>query len=169
MSELTIKQQIRLEHRKGRTAKNLLNWWSYLELNRSKENPETFNELVKEVIFERMAAEDRLKAFKNSRYFQMKIRKYCNRHGYSDIEPFEVVRVISHRKIEVRMMEAKLITAPIQHVGGFCAHTENDTQEWECISVPENCIREITLTKKGWGQGEYRMSKEPRNFYDYNF
>jgi len=169
MTAATLKQEIRAEHRISRKSQEHKNWWSYLELNRAGENFLEFNRLVNEVVSEHILAGERLRAFKNGRYFQMKIRKYCNRHGYSDIEPFEVVRVLSPRKIEVRMMEAKLITAPIQHLGGFLAHTENDTQKWECISIPENSIREITLTKKGWGRGEFRMSDEPRNFYDYNF
>lgn len=34
--------------------------------------------------------------------------KFANRLGYSDVEPFEVVRVVSDKCLEIRGMEAEL-------------------------------------------------------------
>lgn len=165
--ELTIKQQIRKQYRTS--PEFIENWWSYLDLMRSRENPETFNILVQEVIDEREAAKKRLMAYKQSDLFRFRIRKYCNYHGYSDIDPCEVIEVVSPRKVIVRQMDAILTQSPVQHIGGFCANTENDTQCWECKSNESNQVIVLTLTKKGWGQGQYRMSNEPKKFYDYNF
>ncbi len=100
---------------------------------------------------------------------ETEIKKYCNEHHWTDIDPNEVVEIISPRKVAIRQMDAVLAKSPVQHIGGFCAHTENDTQEWECVSNPEYPVQIITLTKKGWGGGRFRMSDSPRKFYDYNF
>lgn len=171
MSELTNKQlklQIRQQYRKS--LENTEGWWSYLETARSKNNPVVFNILVKEVINEREAAKKRLGEYLRSDYYRLKIRKYCNYHGYSDIDPYEVISVISPRKIVVREMDAVLVQAPTTfHGGGFLGHTENSEQVWECKSNETNRTIVLTLTKKGWGQGQYKMSDEPRKFYDYNY
>ena len=102
---------------------------------------------------------------------RFEIKQYCNRVYHTDIDPCEVVRVINPRKVVIRKMDAVLKAAPKDlHEGGFMGNfSDNDSQKWECVSNPENPEYEITLTKKGWGGGCYRMSDKPVKFYDYNF
>lgn len=98
------------------------------------------------------------------------IKAYCNRHLYSDIRPFEVLRVINDKTIEVREMNAKLITPAKQlGIGGFAANFDNSTQRWKCESNLEASTMRIHLGKKGWGHGQFRMDDEPVKFYDYNY
>jgi hypothetical protein len=104
------------------------------------------------------------------------IRDYCNRSGYSDTYPFEVVRVVSDRCVEIREMDAVQTGFPKHFIkGGFLAHcADNHAQEWECSSNEENPVIRVRWSKANerwqdkWGQ-HYYMSNNPRKFYDYNF
>lgn len=101
--------------------------------------------------------------------------KYANQYGYSDVEPFEVVRVISEKTIEVRAMDAeKDDSVKLEfHVGGFSAHCSNQHQQkWFITSNPNNPVIRIRLGKKGWKDAHgrrYGLSDQPVKFYDYNF
>lgn len=113
----------------------------------------------------RIAAKNRLDFYKLGQ-----IKQYCNRHLFSDIMPYEVVSTVSRRKVIIREMDAILEEAPKTfHEGGFCGHFDNSEQVWRCVSNESNPLIPITLTKKGWGQGMYRMSDKPMKFYDYNY
>lgn len=97
---------------------------------------------------------------------------YANQYGYSDIHPYEVVRVISDTTIEVRAMTATKDPSwePVFHTGGFSAHCSNQhEQKWFYESNPDAPVQRIRKSKKGWKKGEFRISDEPRRFYDYNF
>ena len=97
---------------------------------------------------------------------------YANRYGYSDVEPYEVVRVISDKTIEVRAMTATKDPSwkPVFHTGGFTAHCSNQhEQRWFYQSNPDAPVERIRKSKKGWKKGEFRISDEPHRFYDYNF
>lgn len=104
------------------------------------------------------------------------MNKYANQYGYSDVYPFEVVRVISDKTIEVREMDAerdesvKLEWAP----GGFAGHCLNQRdQKWFITSNESNPVIRIRLSaKKGWQDKHGRrfgLSDQPVRFYDYNF
>ena len=127
--------------------------------------------LVAIVVKNGMDAETRLRAYLNSFHYRMKIRKYCNRHLYTDIDPFEVVRVISPKCVEIRMMDAKQTVFPTDfHPGGFSGHyADNRNQEYEYTSDMNSGVIRIRLGKNGWGNGRYIMSDQPVKFYDYNF
>lgn len=101
---------------------------------------------------------------------------YANHYGYSDVHPFEVVKVISDKTIEVREMDAerdesvKLEWA----MGGFAGHCINQRdQKWFIKSNPNNPVIRIRLSaKKGWQDKHGRrfgLSDKPVRFYDYNF
>lgn len=101
---------------------------------------------------------------------------YANQYGYSDVTPYEVVRVISDKTIEVREMDAerdesvKLEWAP----GGFAGHCINQRdQKWFITSNESNPVIRIRLSaKKGWQDKHGRrfgLSDKPVRFYDYNF
>lgn len=102
--------------------------------------------------------------------------KYANQYGYSDVYPFEVVRAVSDKCLEVREMDAerdesvKLEWA----VGGFAGHCLNQhDQKWFIKSNPENPVLRIRLNKHGvWKSADGRkfdLSDKPSRFYDYNF
>ncbi len=100
---------------------------------------------------------------------------FANQFGYSDINPFEVVRVVSDKCLEVREMDAerdesvKLEWA----VGGFAGVCLNQRdQKWFIRSNPANGTVRIRLGKRGWRSADGRrfdLGNEPIRFYDYNF
>lgn len=101
---------------------------------------------------------------------------HANRYGYTDIDPFEVIRHVSDRCIEVRAMDATLDPTwkPEMIPGGFFAHTVNNhEQRWTYASNEQNETRRVRLHKNGqWKDAHgstYKPASEPRKFYDYNF
>ena len=98
--------------------------------------------------------------------------RYANHHGYTDVTPYEVVRVISASTIEVRRMDSKLAEGekPEFLVGGFAGHCTNQRSlKWDITSNPANRIIRIRKSKNGWAKGSFRLSDTPIRFYDYNF
>jgi len=98
------------------------------------------------------------------------IRKFCNRYLYSDIQPYEVTKIINDKIIEIRPMIANQ-TKPAKQlgIGGFTANFDNSTQRYAYESNPEAPTMRVHLSKKGWGQGQFRMEDKPVKFFDYNF
>jgi len=103
--------------------------------------------------------------------------QYANHYGYSDVNPFEIVRAVSEITLEIRSMNAKrsnpendLGFAP----GGFFGHcSRQDEQEWTITPNPEAPVIRIRKDKRGrwkdkWGN-RYGLSDKPRKFHDYNF
>lgn len=103
--------------------------------------------------------------------------KFANYYGYSDITPYEIVKVISDKTIEVRRMEYtinpnfKCKTV----IGGFCGNTVNqDEQSYTYESDEDESIMRIRFSKakNGWysacGQ-RHLLENKPVRFYDYNF
>ena len=100
---------------------------------------------------------------------------FANHYGYSDVTPFEVVKVISDKTIEVREMDAerdesvRLEWLP----GGFAGHCVNQRDQKWCITSNEsNPVIRLRLNKKGWQDKHGRrfgLSDKPVRFYDYNF
>ena len=105
------------------------------------------------------------------------IEKYANFYGYSDVEPYEVVRVVSPSTVEIRRMDTKLLNGSDLkfHIGGFSANCSNsDVQEYAYTSNTNAPIERIRWSKANnrWQQGRhmhFSMSDKPRKFYDYNF
>jgi len=101
--------------------------------------------------------------------------QYANQFGYSDVEPFEVVRVISEKTIEVREMDSERDDSVKLdfHVGGFSAHCSNQRdQKWVITSNPANPVVRIRLGKQGWKSSDgrrFKLADAPFKFYDYNF
>ena len=104
----------------------------------------------------------------------MDTMKYANMLGYSDVEPYEVVKVISDKTIEIRAMDSKALPWKRDfHPGGFFGHTSNQNeQKWDITSNEDNPVFRIRLGKKGWknaGGSRFQLADEPRKFYDFNF
>lgn len=107
---------------------------------------------------------------------RQEIKKYCNKHLYSDIEPYEVVRIVSEKTVEVREMDYVQTKHPKEvNLGGFAAHVaDNDSQEYKYTSNEKYPVKRLrfSLSKNQWQDAfgnRYVMSDEPKKFYDYNF
>ena len=86
---------------------------------------------------------------------------HANLHLYSDVYPYEIVRKISDKTLEIRKMNYTL--------------TNNDmsNQEWEISSNENNPTFRIRLNKNGtWRDRRklrYSLDTEPSCYYDYSF
>ena len=99
---------------------------------------------------------------------------YANHFGYSDITPFEVVRVVSGRTLEVRPMKTERGQwAQEWAIGGFVGRVVNQRdQQWTIVPDETAPIERIRLNKRGeWRneRGRFELSATPIKFYDYNF
>ena len=106
---------------------------------------------------------------------------YANHYGYSDVNPYEIIRHVSPTTIEVRAMSATrenpeddLGFAP----GGFCGHhSRQEDQRWVITPCPENPVIRIRLSRAKRKAGRwysrtgerFALAEAPRKFYDYNF
>lgn len=100
---------------------------------------------------------------------------YANQLGYTDVRPFEVVRRISDKTLEVREMKAEQDPSfkPDFVSGGFCGTVVNQNEQKWLITSDESCkpVR-IRLGKQGWKDAygnRYKLDSAPVRFYDYNF
>lgn len=105
---------------------------------------------------------------------KQKIKAYANWRLFSDVKPFEVVKIISDKTVEVRAMNIELVRpAAALGVGGFSACYNNSSQEWKITSNPDAPIIRLrwSETKQRWQYADtcFVMSDEPYYFYDYNF
>lgn len=112
---------------------------------------------------------------------EIKIGQRCSEIMYSDVNPYEVVEIISEKKIKVRSMNAELDKAfnPEIIAGGFAGHCVNQRdQKWIITSNPNGAVITLTLRKSGkfrpvgakdsYGSIWFDMSGA-RKLYDYNF
>jgi len=103
------------------------------------------------------------------------IRKFANYCGYTDVEPYEVVRIISAITVEVRPMRTVQTKFPGDfHAGGFSGHyaDNREGQEYDYFSDENAPTLRIRLNKNGnWMHRGMRfsMADAPHKFYDYNF
>jgi hypothetical protein len=100
---------------------------------------------------------------------------YATHYAYSDINPYEVLRVVSDNCLEVRAMnhENDPNDMPTFVPGGFsaiCTHFGS-----RVISVdPKGKVFKIRRTKRNPERWTYKgmrfaLDKEPRAYYDHNF
>ena len=100
---------------------------------------------------------------------------FANLHLHSDVEPYEVVRVVSPKCIELRRMRATLSPdwKPEIHPGGFAGNCSNQaSQEWLYACDFNAPVIRARLRKDGdfhSAYGRHRMAVNPRKFHDYNF
>lgn len=100
---------------------------------------------------------------------------HANHCGWSDVHPYEIVRVVSDKTIELRAVDAELHPEwkPKTEVGGFFGHTVNNgSQKWLYQSNESNPVFKARLRKDGYfhsKRGRHVLSKEPYKFYDYNY
>jgi hypothetical protein len=101
---------------------------------------------------------------------------YANQLGYSDITPFEVIRVVSDKCLEVRSMNYTQTNAKemVFHVGGFAAHCSNQNdQKWDITSDENGYVFKIRKNVRGIWKNKhgdtYSVGDQPRRRYDFNF
>jgi hypothetical protein len=101
--------------------------------------------------------------------------KFANHIGYSDINPYEIVKVISDKTLEVRPMDCQRDTSVKMNfeIGGFSCFCSNiQDQKWFIKSDPEARVIRIRKRKDGffyYKSFRFTLSDKPRKFYDYNF
>lgn len=105
---------------------------------------------------------------------------YCNRHLYSDVQPYEVTEVISDNHLKLRSMNSVQTEESVKRLkesfspGGFLGHFENSVQEWICTSDPKGIVVEVRRRKDGHfyehgGSIPFVLSDKPVKFRDFNF
>jgi hypothetical protein len=99
---------------------------------------------------------------------------YCNHHGYTDVNPYEIVKVVSDKTLHIREMNTQAKDWDKKVIpGGFAGHVANQhKQKWDITSDPANKVITARLSKKGFwktAHGKHFISESPRKFYDYNF
>lgn len=101
---------------------------------------------------------------------------HANYFGYSDIDPYEIIRHVTDKTIEIRRMNAQRNFTPNIIPGGFAGHCTNNTeddQSW--IITPDTSAQIFRIRKHKNGQwkdakgNRYGLDMKPRKFYDYNF
>ena len=101
---------------------------------------------------------------------------HASRYGYSDVDAYEIVKVISDKTIEVRKMDTKHDISHLkQYAGGFSGHVEDQrNQKVTYASNPDAEVIRIRRKKNNpeqWCNGNQRfgLTEKPYAFYDYNF
>lgn len=96
---------------------------------------------------------------------------YANHLGYTDIDPYEILRVTA-KTITIREMKAELKFKPEFVAGGFSAVCVNQgEQEWEITPDETAPIEKAYLRKDGyyWSRrGRHILSNRPVKYYDFN-
>jgi hypothetical protein len=109
--------------------------------------------------------------------------KFANQIGYSDVNPFEVVKVVSEICVEARAMKAEALHKHADldfQPGGFFGHCANQrAQKWDIqpdLAAPVVRLRKSAAKKPGkagyWfdkNGNRYKLADEPHKFYDFNF
>lgn len=97
---------------------------------------------------------------------------YC---GWTDCEPFHIVKVHTDRKLTIRAADAVIDPTwkPDFQPGGFCGHVSNNSDQCWLVTPGKDGATErvIRLGKKGWKDptGARYSVGHARKFHDYNF
>ena len=102
---------------------------------------------------------------------------HANHNGYSDTTPFEIVRAVSDKTIELRSMTAERAAdwKPKIVAGGYaghCTNNGNQSKAWVIKSDPEGYTVRARLQKDGsWksSHGRHSLHTAAIKKYDYNF
>ena len=107
------------------------------------------------------------------------VKAFANFSGWSDIEPFEVVKVCTENKVVIRSMQAERAEGwkPEIVSGGFAGHSTNNNDQrkaWDISSDEGGRLVTIRWSKAKlrWQCADgsrYFMSDQPVKKYDFNF
>jgi hypothetical protein len=107
---------------------------------------------------------------------EMTIGMGVTQYGYTDLHPYEIVRIVNDKMIEIKEMKSEK-AEPVNplnfEVGGFSAICTNQfDQRWTITSDETAKPFKIRLNKKGEWQDSHKNRYgvgSARRFYDYNF
>lgn len=104
---------------------------------------------------------------------------YLNEILHSDVNPYEVVEMITPNKWVVRELDATLKPEARKNIqesfclGGFAGHVDNDYQEWDIHVNENNPLITVYRGKKNKyfkiGSMPMSMTLSPIKIYDFNF
>jgi hypothetical protein len=109
--------------------------------------------------------------------------QHVTEYHWTDRDAWEVIRVISPRRIEIRELDSECIRKPKDfHPGGFSGHfADNHAQEYKLTSNPKNRVKVLSWRAKAkrWAEvgqrtqyslfGLHKQGEQATFFYDYNF
>ena len=109
--------------------------------------------------------------------------QHVTQFHYTDRDAWEVIEVISPRRIKIRELDAECIRKPKDfHPGGFCGHfADNHDQQWKLTSNENNKIKILSWRYKAkrWSEvgqntrysifGLHKKGEKAIFFHDYNF
>lgn len=101
---------------------------------------------------------------------------HANHHGYSDVTPYEIIKKVSDKTLDIRRMKYELLNMDELkfHAGGFMAHCSNmRDQKYSYESDTSEDLVRVRLRKDGnyydkYG-ARYILNDQPIRFYDFNF
>jgi len=111
------------------------------------------------------------------------VGQHVTEFHYTDRDAWEVVEIISPRRIKIRELDAECIRKPQEfYPGGFCGHyADNHAQEYRLSSNPNNKTKVLSWRAKAmrWAEvgqqtryskfGLHKKGETANFFYDYNF
>ena len=104
------------------------------------------------------------------------MKQFFNEKMFSDVEPYEIVEIINHKKVKVRKMKSTRIDKPI-YDGMMIINNKHIRYDYES----DDSGHEVIITKRkddNWyqmgrksGHYETKFINEtlPRKYYDYSF
>jgi len=101
-------------------------------------------------------------------------RKYWTEYGYSQSYPWVEIsrteKTVTLAKVTVEK-DPEWIAKRKMHVGGFCAHCSNQSEQtWLFDKICDDITMTIRKTKQGWShKGVTFREDRAIEFYDYNF
>ncbi len=103
---------------------------------------------------------------------------FANNYLWTDVDPFEIVRVVSDKTIEVRKMKAERSDdwKPEMVSGGFAFHCTNNADQRKAWVVTSDADAETIRIRKqkdgSWKNpsfGRFQLAEQPVKKYDFNF
>ena len=104
--------------------------------------------------------------------------KHANLHLWSDVHPYEIVKVVSDKTIEIREMETEAV--PWKELMAKLPEAQraeyrepgDNRQEWIITPNNENAVIRARKNKGGFWKsiyGEHYLAANPIKRYDYDF
>jgi hypothetical protein len=111
------------------------------------------------------------------------VGQHVTEYHWTDRDAWEVIEVMSPRRIKIRELHAECTRKPKDfHPGGFSGHfADNHAQEYAFTSKPDNRVKTLSWRAKAkrWAEvgqntkyslfGLHKPGEQATKFYDYNF
>lgn len=150
--------------------------------NENSESPEVISFKLQHIAIElRLMREKRDECMSKINNIEKEVADvlYLNEILHSDVNPYEVVEMITPNKWVVRELDATLKPEARKNIqesfcpGGFVGHVDNDYQEWDIRVNEKNPLITVYRGKKNKyfkiGSMPMTMTLSPIKIYDFNF